>query len=158
MVCTTARTVNIVGDPWTIMILKEMFLGGTRFDDLQTFTGVSPHLLSVRMRKLEKAGIVRRRAYQARPTRYEYRLTAKGIDLWPIIVAFKNWSERWVAWPDGEPLKIRHKTCNNFTSLKIVCSHCDLPIGARDVEHEMSAAMIKERKTMAKQRERRKTA
>ena len=157
MTCTIARSVDAIGDPWTIMILKELFLGQRRFDDIQTYTGISPHLLSVRMKRLERHGIVQRRAYQQRPTRYEYRLTEKGIDLWPILVAFKDWSARWGKWPKGEPLKIRHKACDHVTSLKVVCSHCDRPINARDVRQEMSTAMLKERARMAKQVTRKKS-
>jgi DNA-binding HxlR family transcriptional regulator len=158
MTCTIARSVDAIGDPWIIMIMKELFLGQRRFDDIQTYTGISPHLLSVRMRKLEKAGIVQRRAYQQRPTRHEYRLTEKGIYLWPILIALKDWSARWGKWPDGEPLKIRHKACGHLTSLKIVCSHCDEPINARDVTQEMSDAMVRERASMARQAAKRKAA
>lgn len=158
MTCTIARSVDTIGDPWTIMIMKELFLGQRRFDDIQMYTGMSPHLLSVRMKKLEKRGIVRRRPYQQRPTRYEYRLTGKGIDLWPILVALKDWSARWGKWPEGEPLNIRHKACGHVTALKVVCSHCGEPINARDVRQEMSAAMLKERTRMAKQATRRKAA
>ena len=150
MTCTIARSVDAIGDPWTIMIIKELFLGQKRFDDIQMYTGMSPHLLSVRMKKLEKHGIVQRRAYQQRPTRYEYRLTEKGIDLWPILVAFKDWSARWSKWPQGEPLNIRHKACGHVTALRVVCSHCGEPINARDVRQEMSTAMVKERARMAK--------
>jgi DNA-binding HxlR family transcriptional regulator len=157
MTCTIARSVDVIGDPWTIMIMKELFLGQRRFDDIQMYTGMSPHLLSVRMKKLEKVGVVQRRAYQQRPSRYEYRLTEKGIGLWPILVAFKDWSARWGRWPKGEPLDIRHKACGHVTALKVVCSHCDEPINARDVRQEMSTAMVKERARMAKQAARRKS-
>jgi DNA-binding HxlR family transcriptional regulator len=158
MTCTIARSVDAIGDAWTIMIVKELFLGQRRFDDIQMYTGMSPHLLSVRMRKLEKRGIVHRRAYQQRPTRYEYRLTEKGIDLWPILVALKDWGARWGTWPGGEPLNIRHDACGHVTALKVVCSHCGEPINARDVRQEMSTAMVKERALMAKQATRRKSA
>lgn len=151
MTCTIARAADVIGDPWTIMIMKELFLGQRRFDDIQTYTGVSPHLLSVRMKKLEKQGIVERRAYQQRPARYEYRLTGKGVDLWPVLIALKDWCARWGKWPEGEPLKIRHKACDHLTSMKVVCSHCGEPIDARDVRQEMSAAMVKERARMAEQ-------
>jgi DNA-binding HxlR family transcriptional regulator len=149
MTCTIARSVDAIGDPWTIMIMKELFLGQRRFDDIQTYTGISPHLLSVRMKKLEKHGVVQRRAYQQRPTRYEYRLTEKGIDLWPILIAFKDWSAKWGTWPKGEPLAIFHKGCGHLTSLKTVCSHCDEPISARDVSQKMSPTMVRERALMA---------
>src|ERR1019366_10359900 len=94
MTCTVARSVDVIGDPWTMMVIKELFLGQRRFDQIRTYTGVSPHLLSVRMKRLEKHGIVQRRAYQQRPGRYKYRLTAKGLDLWTILIAFKDWSAK----------------------------------------------------------------
>src|SRR5882724_10434368 len=109
MTCTIARSVDAIGDPWMIMIMKELFLGQRRFDDIQMYTGISPHLLSVRMKKLEKHGIVQRREYQQRPARFEYRLTGKGIDLWPILIALKDWNARWGDCPDGDPLRILHK-------------------------------------------------
>jgi DNA-binding HxlR family transcriptional regulator len=149
MTCTVARSVDVIGDPWTMMIIKELFLGQRRFDDIQTYTGISPHLLSVRMKKLEKHGIVQRRAYRQRPERYEYLLTGKGIDLWTILIAFKDWSAKWGEWPTGEPLTIRHKACNHVTPLKVVCSYCNEPLTARDVRTEMSAAMVSERASMA---------
>jgi len=156
MTCTIARSVDAIGDAWTIMIMKELFLGQRRFDDIQTYTGMSPHLLSVRMKKLEKQGIVQRRAYRRRPTRYEYHLTEKGIDLWPLLIALKAWSARWGKWPEGEPLNIRHKACGQVTSLKMVCSHCDELIDAHAVRQEMSTAMVKERARMAREATRRK--
>jgi DNA-binding HxlR family transcriptional regulator len=156
MTCTVARAVDAFGDAWTMMVIKELFLGQRRFDDIRTYTGISPHLLSVRMKKLEKHGIVERRIYRDRPTRYEYRLTAKGADLWPILIAAKDWSAKWDEWPDGEPLKVRHKGCGQVTSLKVVCSGCHEPINARDVRTEMSAAMISERARMAGRVEKRK--
>ena len=156
MTCTIARSVDVIGDPWTIMIMKELFLGQRRFDEIQKYTGISPHLLSVRMRRLTKQGIVLRQQYQRHPMRYEYRLTEKGIDAWPILIALKDWSARWGKWPEGEPLKIRHKACDHVASLKIVCSHCAEPMNARDVRQEMSAAMVKERARMAKQATKRK--
>ena len=150
MTCTIARSAEAIGDSWTIMIMKELFLGQRRFDEIMTYTGVSPHLLSVRMKKLERQGILQRRAYQQHPIRYEYRLTEKGIDLWPILVALKDWSARWGKWPEGEPLNLRHNACGHVTALKVVCSHCGHPITARDVRQEMSTAMVKERTRMAK--------
>jgi DNA-binding HxlR family transcriptional regulator len=150
MTCTVARSVSAIGDPWTLMVMKELFLGQRRFDDIQTYTGISPHLLSVRMKRLEKHGIVQRRAYQQHPARYEYLLTEKGIDIWPILIAFKDWSAKWGSWPEGEPLRIRHKACSHITSLSIVCSHCAAPMSARDVRSEMSTAMVEERASMAR--------
>jgi len=148
MICTTARAVDVVGDPWTLMILKELFMGGKKFEHFQSFTGISPHLLSIRVKKLEHAGVVARRPYQKRPIRYEYLLTEKGIDLFPVIIAFKNWSERWIDWPDGPPVELRHRHCDHPTSPRLVCSHCQEPITARDIDYSISSAMSDERDAM----------
>jgi len=89
---------------------------------------------------------------------FHHRLTQKGIDLWPILVALKDWSARWGKWPEGERLNIRHKACGHVTAVRVVCSDCDEPINARDVSQEMSTAMAMERARMAKQATRRKTS
>lgn len=153
LTCTVARTVGTVGDPWTLMILKELFLRNRRFDEIQSMTGISPHLLSVRIRKLEGAGIVLRRAYSEHPKRYEYHLTKKGIDLWPVIIALKEWGERWHEWPSGVPLKLRHRSCGQEMQLKLTCSSCGDGVGPRDVTLEMSDEMATERNRTAGGRE-----
>lgn len=97
---------------------------------------------------MQKDGIIARRAYQQRPVRYEYYLTEKGIDLFPIIIAFKNWSERWVDWPNGPPAEFTHKQCNHVTSPTMVCSHCAVPVTARDIDYTLSHDMSAERQVM----------
>lgn len=149
LTCAIARTVATVGDPWTLMILKELFLKNRRFDEIQAMTGISPHLLSVRMRKLETAGVVLRQTYLERPKRYEYRLTEKGIDLWPVIITLKEWGERWHEWPSGAPLQLRHRSCSHEMQLKLTCSYCGDGVGPRDVTPEMSGEMLVQRKKMA---------
>lgn len=149
--CSVAHAVGLVGDPWTLMILRELFLGSRRFDELQTYTGISPHLLSLRLRNLAAAGILERRAYQERPRRYEYRFTAKGLDLWPIVNALREWGDRWARWPKGPPLKVRHRQCGKIAALKAVCSACGEPVRPRDVELEMSPAALAERAALAAQ-------
>ena len=150
MTCTTAQSVDAIGDPWTLMILKELFLGTKKFDEFQAFTGVSPQLLSMRIRKLEKQRIIERKLYQKNPRRYEYKLTSKGIDLWPVMIALKQFSDRWKKWPKGRPLEIQHKECGHVTSGKMACAHCNEPIGAWNVTAIMSTEMIADRRAMSK--------
>ena len=134
--CTVARTVGLVGDPWTLMILRECFLGSRRFDDFQRNTGASPHLVSQRLKKLEAEGVMERRAYSERPLRHEYRLTEKGRDLWPVVMTLKNWGDKWLA--DGPPpLRVRHKGCGHVAAPRIVCGACGEPMEARDAETVM---------------------
>lgn len=132
------------------MILKELFLKTRRFDEIQAMTGISPHLLSVRMRKLERAGIVRRQTYQERPKRHDYRLTEKGISLWPVIVTIKEWGDSWNEWPSGTPLRLRHRSCGHEMGLALSCSCCGEAVGPRDVTLEMSSEMTAERRKLAR--------
>src|SRR5688572_10462993 len=96
------------------MVVRELFLGSRRFDEFLAQTGISPHLLSVRLRELESAGIVERRAYQARPVRHDYRLTPKGVDLWGVVTALRDWGDRWGEWPHGAPVQVRHTACGHI--------------------------------------------
>lgn len=147
--CAVARGISVVGDSWTLMVLRELFLGSHRFDELEAQTGISPHLLSVRMRALVDADIVERRPYQQRPPRYEYRLTAKGLDLWPVIMALRAWGDRWHEWPEGKPVRLRHQACGKRSEPRLVCGACGEPMGPRDVTLEMSPSAAAERRRMA---------
>ena len=132
--CSVARSLLAVGDAWTMMVVRELFLGSRRFDEFLAQTGISPHLLSVRLRELEAAKIVERRAYQARPVRYEYRLTPKGVDLCDVITALREWGDRWHEWPEGPPVKVRHTACGHLARAKSVCATCGEAMGPRDVD------------------------
>lgn len=143
--CAVARSIAVVGDPWTLMVLRELFLGTRRFDDLRVQTGVSPHLLSVRMRALTESGVVERLPYQQKPLRHEYRLTRKGLDLWPVVMALKAWSDRWADWPEGRPVRLRHHGCGKVTQPQLTCHVCGEAMGPQDVDLEMSEAAVAER-------------
>jgi DNA-binding HxlR family transcriptional regulator len=149
MTCPVARAVDIVGDPWMLMIIRELFLGSRRFDQFETYLGLSPRLLSARMRTLVSAGIVRRTPYQERPKRYEYRLTAKGLDLWPVIMALRTWGDRWGEWPAGKPSTLRHDGCGQLTTVEHHCAACGGSIGPGDVTLEQSPAALAERTALA---------
>jgi DNA-binding HxlR family transcriptional regulator len=143
--CTVARTVELVGDAWTQMVLHELFLGTRRFDVFQKNTGVSPHILSLRLKRMEDDGILERRPYCERPVRHEYRLTRKGRDLWPVIIALKNWGDRWLE-PQGAPsITLTHRNCGAITRPHLVCSDCGEPIDAVGTHAEISDHMARER-------------
>ncbi|MDF1731007.1 MAG: helix-turn-helix domain-containing protein [Minwuia sp.] len=149
--CTVARAVAAVGDQWTLLILREMFLGTRRFDDFLRHTGMSSHLLSQRLKKLVALGVVRRSAYSERPVRHEYSLTEMGQDLWPIIIALKQWGDRWLH--DGvAPVRIVHKGCECFTHPKMTCSECGEPMGARDARAHLSRGFRAVRRSQTGQR------
>lgn len=130
--CTVARAAELLGDAWTLLVLRELFLGQRRFDAIQRQTGASPPLLSQRLKRLEAEGIVARRPYSVHPPRDEYRLTAKGRELWPVVVALKGWGDRWCA-EDGAappPMRLRHAGCGAPTTPRMVCEACGEPMDA----------------------------
>ncbi|MDX2483764.1 MAG: helix-turn-helix domain-containing protein [Pseudodonghicola sp.] len=142
--CPVSRVIERVGDPWVLMILREAFLGTRRFDDFQVQTGVSPHLLSQRLKQLCEDEILQRRAYNAHPPRYEYLLTDKGRDLWPVIIALRNWGQTWLG---GKTTTLTHKGCGVQMDPVMCCPDCGAPLGARDVQADLSPDFEKERKT-----------
>ncbi len=142
--CPVSRVIERVGDPWVLMILREAFLGTRRFDDFQVQTGVSPHLLSQRLKQLCEDEILQRRAYNAHPPRYEYLLTDKGRDLWPVIIALRNWGQTWLG---GETITLTHKGCGAQIDPVMTCPDCGAPLSARDVQADLSPEFEQERKT-----------
>ena len=148
--CTMARTIELFGDEWTLMILREMFLGGRRFDDLRRQTGASPHILSQRLKRLEGVGVLRRERYSARPPRHEYRLTGKGRDLWPVIVSLKAWGDRWLE-GGNTPVEISHKGCGHTVVPRMTCPDCGEPMQAHDARTRLSPDYQHERNTAGRQ-------
>lgn len=144
-VCTVARTVELFGDEWTLMILREMFLGGRRFDDLQRQTNASPHTLSQRLKRLETVGVLRREAYSVHPPRYEYRLTEQGRDLWPVIVSMKAWGDKWLGEGAGTSVEIMHKGCGHEVVPCMTCPECGEPMTAHDALPRLSSEFETER-------------
>ena len=141
--CSVARTIERVGEPWSLMILREMFLGSRRFDDLQRHTGASPHILSERLKQMCADGILQKRAYCDHPRRYEYLLTAKGRDLWPVIIALRNWGETWLGRETA--VQLRHKGCGQPTVPHMVCSDCGEPMQAHDCLADVAPVFKAER-------------
>jgi DNA-binding HxlR family transcriptional regulator len=152
--CSVARAVAEVGDPWVLMIVRELFLGSRRFDEFLAYTSASPPLLTERLRALERAGIVERTPYQERPVRYEYRLSEKGMALWPVISALREWGDRWHREPGGAPLRLHHRGCGKHVALKLTCVECGAEVGPRDVDVKLSAAATRERRSARTARKR----
>jgi DNA-binding HxlR family transcriptional regulator len=128
--CSVARTLEIVGERRTFLVLLEAFMGVRRFEEFQHNTGVARNILSARLRTLVEHGILHRRQYQDRPPRFEYRLTEEGLDLYPALVALMQWGDRHAAYPAGPPVVLEHKGCGE-DSTPHVCSVCGEPIDAR---------------------------
>lgn len=146
--CPVARSVGMVGDPWSLMIVRELYLGSRRFDQFQAQLRAPTALLAARLKEFEAVGIIKRQRYQARPARYEYRLTAKGIDLWPLMIALKHWGDRWGGWAKTSPAVLRHKTCGGATGLRLTCECCGDPLRAFDVELQQRPPMANERRDL----------
>lgn len=132
MDCSVAQCVEVVGDRWSILILRDAFLGVTRFDDFQRRLGISRNILQQRLVKLVSAGVLERIPYSEHPPRHDYRLTDRGRDLWPVLTAMRQWGDRYAA-PDGPPVEIVHKGCGAPTHVDLVCGSCGEPLGPRDV-------------------------
>ena len=122
--CTVQRTLDLVGEKWTLLILRDAFNGVRRFDDFHRHVGLSEAVLAGRLRKLVEAGVLAAVPYQERGsrTRNEYRLTSKGRDLWPILVALRQWGESYVADPEGPVLEVRHGECDAPVRVVVECS------------------------------------
>jgi DNA-binding HxlR family transcriptional regulator len=135
MNCSVAQCLEVVGEWWSLLIVRDAFLGVRRFDDFQARLGISRNILNQRLTRLVDKGILERVPYQDNPPRSVYLLTAKGRDLWHVLTAMRQWGDRWAA-PDGPPLRIRHATCGRVVKAVAVCSHCGEPLSVRSVAVE----------------------
>ncbi len=126
--CSIARTVDLLGDWWTPLVLREAFYGVRRFDDFQRTLAIGRNILTQRLRRLVDEGLLERVQYQDRPARYEYVLTDKGRDFFPVLLAMVRWGDRWLADEAGPPIVLRHTTCGRETSARVVCSECGEPL------------------------------
>jgi DNA-binding HxlR family transcriptional regulator len=130
--CSVAQCLEVVGEWWSLLIVRDAFLGVTRFDDFQARLGISRNILTHRLNNLVDNGVLRRVPYQDHPPRSEYRLTDKGRDLWLVVTAMRQWGDRWAA-PEGPPVRIRHTACGRVVEAVAVCSDCGEPLEARSV-------------------------
>ena len=132
-VCSVARALEVVGERWTLLVLRDIFLGSRRFDAVQRHLGVARRVLQSRLERLLEHGVIEKVPYQERPVRHEYRLTPKGIDLWPTIVSLLQWGDRHALSPAGRPVLLRHKECGGEVDGHRICTACGMPLEARDV-------------------------
>ena len=133
MHCSVAQCLEVVGEWWSMLIVRDAFLGVTRFDDFQERLGISRNILNQRLNSPGRDTASSRRCrYSEHPPRHDYRLTDKGRDLWPVLTAMRQWGDRYAA-PDGPPLQVTHKTCGHVSDAVMVCSACGERLGARDV-------------------------
>jgi DNA-binding HxlR family transcriptional regulator len=128
------RTIAVVGDRWTFLILREAFFGVRRYGELARNLGLSRNILSERLRRLVRHGVLERRRYRRAPDRYEYVLTAAGKEFYPAIVALLCWGDAHLAGPQGPPLILRHRLCGRHAAPRLVCAHCGEQLLPEDVE------------------------
>ncbi len=136
--CSLARTLSVVGDRWTLIVLRDCFLGVRRFDHFEERLGITRHVLADRLKKLVDGGVLEKQPYQDKPRRYEYRLTQKGKDLYPVILSLVHWGDRYMADEQGPPIRHRHRSCGHLTRGVLTCSECGEPLQPRDVTVEES--------------------
>jgi DNA-binding HxlR family transcriptional regulator len=132
--CSIARALEVLGDRWTLLVIRDAFLGVLRFDDFQRDLGVARNVLTDRLQRLVEEGILERRRYQERPERYEYRLTDKGVDLWPALVSLMKWGDRHAGADGGPPMLIVHRGCGGEVDERFVCADCGAAVDARSSE------------------------
>lgn len=132
-VCSIARTLEIVGERWTMLVLRDVFLGLRRFDEIQADLGVARNVLTNRLDKLVDSGVLERHPYQERPVRHEYRLTEKGVDLWPVVVSMMQWGDRYAPAGAGPPVVLEHRGCGGALTAHRTCERCGKALGPRDV-------------------------
>jgi len=134
--CSIAKTLDVVGEWWTPLILRDAFRGTRRFDDFQASLGLARSVLTARLRKLTEQGILERHAYSEHPPRYEYRLTEKGLALFPVISALMQWGDTWAPGPDGPPVVLVHDACGHLTQPVLTCPHCHGEISTANTHSE----------------------
>jgi DNA-binding HxlR family transcriptional regulator len=132
-VCSIAGALEVVGERWSLLIVRDVFLGLRRFDEIQANLGIARNVLQKRLTRLLEQDVLERRPYQERPPRYEYRLTEKGLDLWPTIVALMQWGDEHAAGPAGPPVVLEHRGCGGAVDEHRTCAACGARLSVREV-------------------------
>ena len=133
-VCSVARALEVLGDRWTLLVLRDAFRRVRRFEDFQRSLGVARNVLTDRLTRLVDEGILERVPYQERPVRFEYRLTEKGRDLWPVMMTLMQWGDHHYGEPAGPPVVVRHRDCDGEVNGHLSCSKCGAELGPYDCE------------------------
>lgn len=149
--CALARGAGQLVDAWTFLVLRELFLGNRRFEGIRQQTGMSPRSLALRLAKLADEAVVAKAPCKEAPGFFEYRLTAKGIDLWPVLIALRQWGDRWAGpWDrEGPPVKLMHRGHDHELRARMVCATCGEAVDARSGEVVASRRALRERAAMA---------
>ena len=137
--CSVARTLDIVGEKWALLAVREVLLGNRRFDEMVRQIGAPRDTLAARLRTLVSAGILERRPYSDHPARFEYHLTEAGRDLYPVIITLMRWGDQHLAGDNGPPLVLEHN-CGHQVTAQVICQACGEPLHPRDTRALPAAA------------------
>lgn len=133
MNCSVAQCLEVVGERWTPLILRDALMGVTRFDTFQVRSGIARNILSQRLESLVEHGVMTKALYQEKPPRFEYLLTERGRDLWVVIAAMRQWGDKWAA-PKGPPVVVEHVRCGHRAFVVPTCEHCREAIELEDLK------------------------
>jgi DNA-binding HxlR family transcriptional regulator len=134
--CSIARALEVVGERWTVLILRNVALGIHRFDEQQNQLGIARNVLAARLERLVQQGILERRPYGERPVRHEYHFTDKGRALGPVLIELKHWGDTYAPAAGGVPLILRHGGCGGAVGTRSVCDRCGQTVSFEDLVPE----------------------
>jgi DNA-binding HxlR family transcriptional regulator len=138
--CPVARVTELIGDPWTPLLLRDAMFGVRRFEDFHRYQGIGRNTLASRLHRLVEAGVLETRLYQENPPRKEYLLTDKGRELFAVLAAMLAWGERWLGDGPGELVELHHGPCGQVVRAESVCSHCGEPLDVADIDFRLGAS------------------
>ncbi len=139
--CSVARALSVVGERWTLLILRDAFLGTRRFDTFQRNLGITRHRLSERLNKLVEHGVLVKVPYHERPLRHEYRLTRKGLALYPVLMTLARWGDDWMDGGAGAPMEYVHQRCGHQTHPVMTCSECGEALKPEEVKPRLGPVL-----------------
>lgn len=135
--CSIARLMELLGDPWTPLLVRDAFHGLRRFDDFQASLGIARNTLTDRLRRLVEAGVMEARMYQDSPPRQEYVLTQMGRELFPVLATMVAWGDRWLDGGEGAPTVLHHEPCGHDIRPELICVDCGEPLRSEDVSYRL---------------------
>jgi DNA-binding HxlR family transcriptional regulator len=140
--CSVARTAGLVGDPWTLLILRDAHYGLRRFEEFHTSLGLSRNILSERLNRLAERGLLSKVVYQEHPVRAEYHLTSSGDEFFAVLVAMVNWGDRWLDQGAGAPITLHHTQCDHDVEAAVVCTFCRATIHSSDIQFRVGPGHV----------------
>jgi DNA-binding HxlR family transcriptional regulator len=145
-VCPVARSTEVVGDRWTLLVLRELYMGASKFEEIQIQTEATPQMLATRLKSLEADGMIERHPYNEKPLRYEYRLTEKGKAFYPVIHALRAWGETWCKTrKEGLAVRFTHRKCGHEVGLDNFCPVCGEHVERKELDSTLSPKFANER-------------